>query len=276
MILMVEAGRLGNQIFQYAGLHSVTRQHENLVLFGFDSLFATFDGVEARHVSIQDSPLRHLASVNYETVDRWITKVPGISMMGEDASGAPIRPSTLNSICAPAWFQNGSWACMHVPPELTIRSVHREAALSELTQRSLIPGGTAFVHARGGDYRSWPSREHPAILPASWYSAQVAGLRAREPGLEFVVVGDDLELCSKVADAIGGHHIQTGSESTDLAVLAWCRAGILSASSFAFWGAYFAQAHGSQGPFIAPKFWIGHRTQQWYPPFIEAGFLEYR
>lgn len=25
-----------------------------------------------------------------------------------------------------------------------------------------------------------------------------------------------------------------------------------------------------------PEFWIGHRTQQWYPPFIEADFLKYR
>lgn len=273
---MVEAGRLGNQIFQYVGLRSVARPRENIVLFGFDGLFATFDGVQARHVPIDNSPLRHLASVHYETVDMWAAKVPGVSMMGEDAVGEPDRPSTRNSICAPAWFQNGSWACMHVPPELTIKAVHRMAARSELTQRSLTPESTAFVHARGGDYRTWPSLGHAAILPVSWYSARVAEVRAHEPELEFVVVGDDPELGSQVADAVGGHHIETGSESIDLALLSSCRAGILSASSFAFWGAHFAQASGSLGPFIAPKFWIGHRTQEWYPPFIEADFLEYR
>ena len=276
MIVMVEAGRLGNQIFQYVGLRSVTRPRENIVLFGFDGLFATFDDIQARRVPIENSPLRHLASVDYETVDRWAAKIPGVSMMGEDTFGEPDRPSTRNSICAPAWFQNGSWAPRHVPPELTIKSVHRTAALLELTRRSLTPEGTAFVHARGGDYRTWPSRESAAILPVSWYAEQVADMRAREPELEFVVVGDDPELGAEAAQAIGGHHIQTGSESIDLALLASCRAGILSASSYAFWGAYFAHASGSHGPFIAPEFWIGHRTQQWYPPFIEAGFLEYR
>ena len=165
---------------------------------------------------------------------------------------------------------------MHVPSEVTIQSVHRMAARSELTRRSLTPESTAFVHARGGDYRTWPSRESAAILPVSWYAEQVADMRAREADLELVVVGDDPELGSELADVIGGHHIQTGSESIDLALLATCQAGILSASSFAYWGAHFAHAAGSQGPFIAPEFWIGHRTQQWYPPFIQADFLDYR
>ena len=276
MILMVEAGGLGNQMFQYVGLRSVTRPRENIVLFGFDSLFATFDGIQARRVSIENSPLRHLASLNYESVNRWTAMLPGLSTMGESAFGEPDRPSTRNSICAPAWFQNGSWACTHVPSEVTIKSVHRAAARSELTRRSFTPESTAFVHARGGDYRTWPSRESAAMLPASWYAEQVAEMRAREPDLEFVVVGDDPKLGSEIADVIGGDHIQTGSESIDLAILASCQAGILSAGTFAFWGAHFAHASGSQGPFIAPEFWIGHRTQQWYPPFIEADFLDYR
>ena len=87
-------------------------------------------------------------------------------------------------------------------------------------------------------------------------------MRARKADLEFVVVGDDPELGSELANVIGGNHIQTGSESIDLALLATCQAGILSASSFAFWGAHSARASGSQGPFIAPEFWIGHGTQQ--------------
>ncbi len=276
MILMIETGRLGNQIFQYVGLRSATRPRESIMLFGFDGLFSTFDGIQARHVSIENSPLRHLASVNYESVDRWTAKLPGLSTMSEGAFGEPDRPSARLSICAPAWFQNGPWACMHAPPELTIKSVHRTAARSELTRRSLTPESTAFVHTRGGDYRHWPSRKSAAILPVSWYSEQVADVRTREPHLDFVVVGDDPALGSEVADVIGGDHIQTGSESIDLALLASCQAGILSASSFAFWGAHFAHASSSRGPFIAPEYWIGHRTRQWYPPFIEAQFLEYR
>ena len=102
MIVMVEAGRLGNQIFQYVGLRSVTRPRENIMLLGFDSLFATFDGIQARHVSIENSPLRHLASVNYESVNRWTAMLPGLSTMGESAIGEPDRPSTRNSICDPA------------------------------------------------------------------------------------------------------------------------------------------------------------------------------
>ena len=78
MILMVEAGGLGDQISQYVGLRSVTRPRENIMLFGFDSLFATFDGIQARHVSIQNSPLQHLASVNCDSVDRWTANLPGL------------------------------------------------------------------------------------------------------------------------------------------------------------------------------------------------------
>jgi len=52
----------------------------------------------------------------------------------------------------------------------------------------------------------------------------------------------------------------------DLSIMSLCSYGILSPSSFAWWGAFFAKIHNKKcNYFLAPKYWIGHRSKKWIP-----------
>ena len=51
--------------------------------------------------------------------------------------------------------------------------------------------------------------------------------------------------------------------------------GILSPSTFAWWAAFLCQRDFSNPAYIAPRYWIGHRSAKWYPPGIQTDWIQY-
>lgn len=134
-----------------------------------------------------------------------------------------------------------------------------------------------FVHIRRGDYVRWPSRDNPAVLPASWFTDAMQAVRSRLDKPQFVVVTDDVPYAREIFGHHGDVAIAAESWEIEFALMTLCDAGILSASSFSWWGAYLAHAAGSAGPFVAPKYWAGRPQGEWYPPsFARTSFLEFR
>jgi hypothetical protein len=178
-------------------------------------------------------------------------------------------------LAAPSWFQNSRLLEQSALKELHIRESWLSRARSTLAQHGLTPELTAFVHARAGDYRTWPTALNPAILDPAWYARQAEKMSGAIPRLKFAVVGDEPEFRSEIARAIpSAIEIESGFE-TEFALMSLCGSGILSASTFAFWGAYFASRTHAAGLFIAPEYWAGHRSGAWYPKAIQAPFLTY-
>ena len=85
----------------------------------------------------------------------------------------------------------------------------------------------------------WPTSEFPAVLPSEWYiRAMMRMQNARLPIV--IVVTDDIPYAK---DILGGYDdvcIETNDEYEDIALMANCCHGILSASSFSWLGAYLA------------------------------------
>jgi hypothetical protein len=276
MIVMIESGRLGNQVFQYLALRHCARAGERIWLLGFDQLNIVFDGVEARFRSIQENPLRHLHSLDSRTLAQLARFAPSTAVITEDEMGMPVTPGGSRlKLVEPSWFQNSSLLDEPALKQLKVRDTWLAHAREALDDAGLLPEQTAFVHARAGDYRTWPSPESPAILDPNWYMSQARELTSANPELRFAVIGDDSDYRSEVAAAIpGAVEVKAGFE-TEFALMTLCPAGLLSASTFAFWGAFFAHRALTSGHFIAPRYWAGHRTAEWYPTAIQAPFLTY-
>jgi hypothetical protein len=259
VIVMVENGRLGNQIFQYAALRSVARRDERVLLLGFEELDSVFAGVQATVRPIAGSPLRHLATLPYDTVARLTPYLPGVGQGLESEHGYPTRLSTDRlTLFRPAWFQNSALLDSQVVASLRIRDVWQEQARLALAALGLDPRRTIAVHVRGGDYRHWPSTEHPAILPPEWYRASVHRLRDREPGLAVIVVSDDPAYASTVTrqlDAVSAPPAPGPSGfAVDFALLAACRYSVLSASSYALWAARFSHRRHPDAVAVGPRY----------------------
>ena len=59
-------------------------------------------------------------------------------------------------------------------------------------------------------------------------------------------------------------------------VMVLARHGILSASTFSWWGARLAHDRNGGGTFIAPLYWMGFRGKTWFPSEdIRSDFLTY-
>lgn len=276
MIIMIESGRLGNQVFQYLALRSCARAGEGIQLFGFDQLDSVFTGVQAKFTSIQANPLRHLQSIDSRRLGRLAKLLPATGIISEDSTGnAVVESRGRLMLAAPSWFQNSNILAEPALALMQVRESWLARAHAILAELGLTPELTAFVHVRAGDYRTWPSAEHPAILTPDWYSRQAAQLKESVPDLQFIIIGDEPAYRAEVTRAIPTSVEIESTFETEFALMTICASGILSASTFAFWGAYFAHRERPGSLFIAPEFWAGHRCKTWYPSSLQATFLTY-
>ena len=135
---------------------------------------------------------------------------------------------------------------------------------------------TCFVHIRRGDYLHWPSISEPAALPDSWFSGAMKDVEKAFPGVKFLILSDEPSHCQKVFGHRANCTVMSLDEASTLLLMSTCDAGILSPSTFSFWGALLAsQKDGKR--FIAPEFWLGWRGDSWYPLGIDqTTFLTWR
>ena len=126
--------------------------------------------------------------------------------------------------------------------QFRIRECHSQKAISwisrnlpEKCQKQLV-----FIHIRRGDYLTWPDQDNPAVLDLDWYLKAMEYMDARINNPLFIILTDDIHYAK---DVFSKHHnvvISENCQYVDLALMTQCSMGILSASSFAWWGAWFS------------------------------------
>lgn len=280
MIFMVEEGSLGNQLFQYLALERARKDNEKIILFGFDQLKATFDLPSAvRFIHIKSNSLKHLHSVDYQKLKRFTQQISGISVVGEDQSGSLSEKRTNITFIEPSWFQNSKVFSETSTQELVVKRGVLNTAVSTFDTLGLDRENSIALHVRAGDYRVWPSKEHPAILGIDWYVSEVARLRRLSPDLQVLAFGNEPEFTAEVLKQIPNsinvaEHFATDYQM-DFCILSFCRFGIISASTFSLWSRFFAHKHNSDSITIAPKYWAGHALKEWYPRNFKIDFVDY-
>jgi hypothetical protein len=276
MHVFLEHGRLGNQLFQYSAVRSMSSADERVVLVGFDALRQAMDGVDATFVAPYSSLLGTMVRRNLKRIDRIVPRIPGVGLRWEESEGMVGQRKGLLpvSYVRSGFFQSDSYISSDAVASLRPRSDHLARAREFLADR--IGPGTdiAFVHIRRGDYTREPSREAPAVLPLVWFHESMRQLEHSLPGCSFVIVTDDQPYAEEFFSNQSNVFISPLSADGDLALMSLCSGGVLSASSFSWWGAFFS-ARAGQGPFLAPKYWMGHRTGRWTPRELKSGFLTF-
>jgi hypothetical protein len=280
MIVFFESGRLGNQLFQYAALRTLAAD-ERLVLVGFDDLRATFANLDATFpVSSTSLPGRLLMRLR-PRLDRIAQNQPVIGRIGEDVDhgrcDVRIDRGWLRALRygVTAYFQSES---VFDPAVVDRLEFHRDLECKARDKlRGLGPQDRKriFVHVRRGDYESFPSAASPAVLPAQWYRDCIQRVRARVSDPVLVFCSDDPEYVSNMFGDVPGMILSNGSAFEDFVLMSLCDGGIVSASSYSWWAAYRGSRTHPDRVFLAPQYWIGHSTAEWFPPGVDASFMEY-
>ncbi len=278
MIFMKSRGELGNQIFQFGAAKFAARQAESVVLVGFHQLLATFPQLR-QHAIVY--PYKKKSTKKIQRLWLWLEKLSErgtIGLLREIGDNQTIRRSKgrlLNWTVMTGFFQN--------PNLIDCDAIERLAGFHAQSIRILAGASgsgqsrmTCFVHVRRGDYLSWPTIDKPAALPAHWYTSQMSSVSrtAGPKGVDFHIFSDDIESVKTEFGELENVKFHTGSLMEDFKFMCSADAGILSASTFSWWAAYFA-SRDSDGPFIAPRFWLGFREKKWSHPSLKANFLTF-
>ncbi|MEY2990420.1 MAG: hypothetical protein RLZZ163_1336 [Actinomycetota bacterium] len=264
------AGRLGNQLFEYAALRTWLAAEDRLVLLGFDEAARAVDWIQARTLALTRNRSRA-----YTALVRTAKLVGSAPVRIADANLVRDgRPQGL-MVCEEEYFQEPALIDpVRLGPLRPAASMLRRA--DRLLRAGLRPGDTpVFVQVRRADYLTWGVAGEPAAVSDDWLWERSHEALQRVPRGRLVLLSDDVPHAVRVL-AEFEPIIGSDDAAVDLAVMSRCAAGVLSPSSFAWWGAWFA-VHRSQapGPFLAPRYWVGHATGRWFPPRMESAFLEY-
>ena len=274
LVLRSEYGRLGNQIFQYAALRSLGG---TLILSGFSDLASTFSNVGARIAPKYLTRLIDRLSFPGGRAQRMISPVVGL-IVEDDANGRLVyAPGKAFYLCnRDVFFQRESPAILEQALNLSFRPEVTRRAEQFLQGINVHERDFFAIHVRGGDFSVFPSTEHPAQLPLGWILRQVDRLREIRGDSPLIVVGDDPGLKNEIAWQTGASQSRE-RPSVDLALMAMSSGGVVSNSTFAWWGSAFAAHRSPMKPrFLAPEYWLGHRLQTWSPPDIrQSSHLEF-
>jgi hypothetical protein len=279
MIFFFENGRLGNQLFQYCGLRHYFLGHK-LFFFGCSSLQNTFNINDVTFIKLK------LNSFFYKVFKKILFFLVELRFLGEimeieisNNIKIYVRRGFLWNmfIAHNIYFQHSSFTKKIINPPL-IKKKYVSIAKNWLVKKKVFKkkSNLVFVHIRRGDYLSWPNPSFPAVLDLSWYKKNMLKIKKILKKPIFVIMGDDALYLRDVFKESKNLIVSNNLPEIDLSIMSFCSYGILSASSFAWWGALYAKVCNKKGNyFIAPKYWIGHRSKKWLPKTFFSKWITY-
>jgi hypothetical protein len=281
MIIFFQSGRLGNQLFQYCAMRKL-RPKDCIVAIGMADLSEIFDGIDLRNKSVFGGWIKRFVDSFGEKRVASLAKMRLFShveeVQTEEGVGFKLSQGLIRGVLyfKAGYYQSEAVIVPTVIDKLSLRAGHRPRAQEFLQSLPCDRSDLFFVHVRRGDYTRWPSEEYPAVLPPGWFKEQMKRVRVLRPNAHFVVISDDHAYAEEVFSDEDNLFIHRGNFIDDFAVMTQCSGGgILSASSYSWWGAYFVKRENKDALFIAPLHWGGHRLGVWYPPAIKTSWIKY-
>ena len=282
MILVLKKGRFGNQIFQYMALRNLY-PNNNIFFFGYDDISNNLIGLEGCFIRMPT--LRGIITPG--RLNRIINLLLNLRLIGriyESYQGDVYQTSKKRGVLFFVYvsqynfFQNNKFFRTFNSAPL-LKSDVRSIAKKWLYcfTKSHPNYKRVFIHVRRGDYLLWPNRENPAVLDLNWYTTAMERFRLDYGSILFIVITDDVDYCAKAFSGFDDVVLSKKSFEVDFAIMSYCKGGILSASSFSWWGAFYSKIFNQDNLlYIAPRYWIGHRSKKWYPEGIQTDWLTYQ
>jgi hypothetical protein len=270
ILYFTPGGRLGNQFFQLAMLHSVARRGELCITTRMEELL--------RLVNPGLRILNIRAGLIYRLIDRVLLPLllrplcrRGVFMRLIEKDWTWRRSNGLlkRILWIEGYFQDGDLAGPHLRQKIRIRPKFLSAAAAEL--RSLPANARkVFVHIRRTDYLTYRVlNKKDTTLPSDYYWGLIRQAVALDHNSFFIFLTDDPEYVDREFAELGRKHVSRSGPEVDFATMTLCDDGILSNSSLSWWGAFFMAAPKKR---YCPEYWLGWKSQMWYPPRIRPSF----
>ena len=151
--------------------------------------------------------------------------------------------------------------------DIILKSQHLKKANNLLAD---IPSNKhkVFVHIRRIDYINESCFGIKGLtLPLSYYKNCIRWFEDNIENPFFVFLSDDTEFVEYCFNDIENKVIFNNEIGVDFAIMVLCKSGIISNSSFSWWGAYLMK---ERYQVFAPKYWMGYKSHKENPKGIHT------
>jgi hypothetical protein len=279
-IIMLESGRLGNQIHQLAALRLLAPK-AFLLLIGFSELrmyLGFFALLSSRVMVISNNSL----SKSIKCILKFLIAQNLVSKIEENRQESKVMPMlTINRLktiaIAEGYFQSEGY--LQVNSRKKPLGIHQKK-VSEWLKMNYTASikNLYFLHFRRGDYLTtvWGEHGNISAIPTQWYRDQAKKIRQINNNAFFIISSDDPTQAKEEFVDIANAIYAPGDEILDLELMSRCLGGgILSPSSYSLVAAFNVLNGNPDAVFIAPEYWVGWPMKVWYPNNIKMSWLKY-
>ncbi len=281
MIIFFEFGRTGNQLFQYIGLKKYF-PNDKLLFFGCKSLYQYFDKTDIYFLN-KDKTMRWFLFVLPRIILYLLADLRILGSIRENDKLDKFRIIVKKGIFSKLYvareiyFQHKD-IIKQIEYLPSLKKNLQKKVLEWFQEKKINPNinTLVFVHIRRKDYSNWPSKDYPALLDFDWYSKAIELIKKKINNPVFIIMGDDQSYIQQYFKESQTTFISKNNLDVDLSIMSMCSSGIMSASSFSWWGAYYARLNNKDNCiFIGPNFWGGYKMKKWFPPNFKVDWITY-
>ena len=266
MIILFAGGGLGNQIFQYAFLKTIAKENELIVSTNMKQLVNTFELKNRNFKQIAlNRPQRKLINSYFKPyILDTLVKLKLIGYIKQDKNKKSFLPNFISkkgffpiTLVESHYFQS---EVFFDKSALNIKIKERFIFQAKSILDSIPNSQTkVFVHVRRGDYLFEEYLGESGIeLSNKYFLDAIEIMKKKVENPYFIFLSDDLGYCESLFKEIENKYISNNDKNVDFALMTLCEYGIVSNSSFSWWGAYLMQ---DRKEVIFPKYWYGWKQK---------------
>lgn len=262
MIIFFTKGRLGNEIFQHSFANNISNPNE-LILTNNCNYFQLFDNNPSKYLILSENQLILVkAFLKIFLALKFITRITPICKI---INGKSTETSSLN--VSKGFFHNIKYVegfyqseyFLGVLPKIKLNIVNEANDFLKKLESDFIK---IFVHIREGDYNSFKIFNKSVKLEDNYFFEGIKFFEEKYNNVLFLFISDDINKTKNRFNCVKNSVFVSKSINFDFTLMTLCDGGVISNSTFSWWGAYLID---NPLDVIAPKYWLGRNIKQWYP-----------
>ena len=278
MIIFFGDGELGNQLFQYAFLTKVIKKKELLITTNFAKILKVTKINKAINIlNLKNKYLiffsRRVLIFFFQFLS-YIRAIHSINVKKKRIFGT-VREESFTifkkgifpiTFVYPCFFQSEFFFKKISNKDFFFKKKHISQALNLLNK---IPKNfnPVFVHVHQGKAFSNDKQSYKAIkflgkagiaLPIQYYVSQILWFKKNIDNPFFIFLTDSYEFVKKEFSSVKYKIISNNEDAVDLQIMIHCKYGIMSNSSFSWWGGYLMK---KRKIVFGAKYWLGWKKK---------------
>ena len=274
MIIIIENGQFGNQLFQFNFCLKVVKKDEKIIFIGFDNLSKFikknkyFFFFKKKNLIIKSIIKFRVLVINI--INKF--KITKTIIQQYNTQNILRQKGLLNFLTfIEGHFENEKFVnkdfIKYIRKSQIEDSAKKFLKLLKKNNKQKI----FFIQIRLKDALVGIDKNYPSVVPLSWFFNCKNILKKSFKNSLFVFLSDDMDFLKKNFKK-NEIYVKNNDPFFSFYIMKNCDGGILSPSSFAWWAAYLSQ----KKIFYAPKYWHGHRKKRFRPQKFETSFLTYK